>query len=166
MDMDLVALRRQWRHQEASAALAKEGYRRAVLKADRDGDPVAALAEAARAGDAESVRILLLNCLAWVNSPGQDGRTSLHWAAEGGDPEVVSRLLAAGASVRAKDEYGRTPLHWAAYNNALAAIRVLLAAGADVNAEANGGAVPLDKALDPECREVLAEAMASADLTE
>jgi len=160
MDMDLVALRRQWRHQEASAALAAEEYRRAVLKADRDGDPAAALAEAAEYGDADAVRLLLLNCSAWVNCPGRDDRTALHVAVSAGGRaggEVIRLLLAAGASVKAKDVYSRTPLHVAARAADVEAIPLLLAAGADIHAKTNDGETPLDLAFDPDCRELLAK---------
>lgn len=44
------------------------------------------------------------------------GETALHWAAFGGHPELVARLLQAGASVDVPDDHWRqTPLGWAIY---------------------------------------------------
>jgi uncharacterized protein len=56
-------------------------------------------------------------------------------AADRGDIAAVQRLLADGASVRARDAQGRTALVAATYANWVHAARVLVAAGADVNAK-------------------------------
>jgi len=52
---------------------------------------------------------LLLEAGAAVEARDQEGRSSLHWAALGGDLEVVELLLRAGASRAAVDLRGRTP---------------------------------------------------------
>jgi uncharacterized protein len=56
-------------------------------------------------------------------------------AAERGDVAAVRRLLADGASVRARDAQGRTALLAATYANRVDAARVLVDAGADVDAK-------------------------------
>ena len=58
-------------------------------------------------------------------------------AAQAGDMAKLKRLLAAGASVRARDESGRTALLAATQHNRVEAARVLMEAGADVNAQDN-----------------------------
>ena len=56
-------------------------------------------------------------------------------AAYNQDPEVITVLLQAGASINAQNKYGETPLVVAAgYNQNPAVIAVLLKAGADINA--------------------------------
>lgn len=56
-------------------------------------------------------------------------------AAGRGDAPAVERLLAEGASVRARDGRGRTALMAATYGNHVPVARRLVAAGADVNAQ-------------------------------
>ncbi|SDX46576.1 Ankyrin repeat-containing protein [Modestobacter sp. DSM 44400] len=74
---------------------------------------------------------------------------ALHAAAATARPQVVERLLAAGADVDRRDRNtGRTALHAAVdappTGNVPAVVRLLLAAGADVNATTNDGASALD----------------------
>ncbi|HEV7728055.1 MAG TPA: ankyrin repeat domain-containing protein [Modestobacter sp.] len=74
---------------------------------------------------------------------------ALHAAAATGRPQVVERLLAAGADVDRRDrDTGRTALHEAvdaaSDGDVPAVVRLLLAAGADVNATTNDGASALD----------------------
>ena len=52
-----------------------------------------------------------------------------------GDPAAVKRLLAQGASVKARDAEGRTALVAATYGNRVEVARLLIDAGADVNAQ-------------------------------
>ena len=69
-----------------------------------DGDTC--LHIAARRGDAQSVRLLLKAGLD-VNALGDMGTTPLHCAKT---DEIVSLLLAAGASTDIRDAFGRVPL--------------------------------------------------------
>ena len=56
-------------------------------------------------------------------------------AAASGDAARVTRLLAEGASLKARDERGRTALLAATQGNRVEAARLLIKAGADVNAK-------------------------------
>ncbi len=81
--------------------------------------------------------------------------TFLHWAAAGGQNEIVELLIAKGADVNATDGDGDTPLHLAGNNTATKEIaELLIAKGADVNAmnlsppgREIGGMTPLDMAI-------------------
>jgi len=88
--------------------------------------------------------------------------TPLHWAAaESDDPEVVSVLVEAGASLEAVSRAGRTPLHFAARSNGnLEVLRALLRYEPDVYARNPAGRTPLHLAAlwndNPEVVEELA----------
>lgn len=62
-----------------------------------------------------------------------DGTTPLHEAVYADDVQAMTRLIAAGADVKAANRYGVTPLWLACLNGSAAAIERLLNAGADVN---------------------------------
>jgi ankyrin repeat protein len=77
---------------------------------------------------------------------------ALHRAARVGRPDLVGRLLRAGANPNARDRYGFAPLHWVGFaqrpsepfvpaleTDFVAVIDTLLAHGADVNARAVRG---------------------------
>jgi hypothetical protein len=74
-----------------------------------------ALHEAVVHGCLEDVRTVLKDNPDLVFSKDAYGWTPLHWAAEGGQKEVVELLLASRpAAVNHRDEdYGATPLHYA-----------------------------------------------------
>ena len=69
---------------------------------------------------------------------------SIHEAASEGYPEVVKRLLAAGADVNVRDDAGRTLLHEASYAGHKEIVELLITKGADLNAKGLlDGATPL-----------------------
>jgi hypothetical protein len=79
-----------------------------------------------------------LNCEADRTSeprPNPD-TTTLHFAADDGDPELIKLLLLAGGSalLGVFDVTGCTPLHSAASSGHAAAVDLLIRAGSDVNA--------------------------------
>jgi ankyrin repeat protein len=74
--------------------------------------------------------------------------TFLHWAAAGGQNEIVELLITNGADVNAKDSLDGTPLHLAAREGHMETAELLIAEGAYVNAKtADGGGTPLDVAI-------------------
>ncbi len=102
------------------------------------------VADAARRGDVEAVRVLLQQG-ADVNGAHGDGMTALHWAAERGDREMADMLQHAGATVHAVTRIGQyTPLHVASTAGHAPLIELLIAAGADVAAGTDpSGVTPL-----------------------
>ena len=89
------------------------------------------------------------------------GDTALHFAAASYRAEMVSKLIKAGADVRAKNRRGTEPLHLAAvggpnsprWNPAAqaATITCLIQAGADPNAKNMDGTTPLHRAVRTRC---------------
>lgn len=92
-----------------------------------------AIHDAARAGDAQTIRALLKDNPDLVSSQDDNGYTPLHWAAKEGHRDVATSLLASKADVNAKDIFGYTPLHWAAQHDDKDLTELLLASKADVN---------------------------------
>jgi len=82
------------------------------------------------------------------SSPDLDraGRSELHYAANTGDVDKASKLIAVGADVRLADANGRTPLHFAAQAQSVPVIELLLANGAEVDARDSHGNTPLSTA--------------------
>jgi ankyrin repeat protein len=88
------------------------------------------VADAAMAGDAETVRALLKQGED-VNAAQGDGMTALHWAASAGDLDTARMLLVAGANLRASTRLGGfTPLLLASKNGHGELVGALLDAGA------------------------------------
>ncbi|KAH8698697.1 ankyrin repeat-containing domain protein [Talaromyces proteolyticus] len=91
---------------------------------------------AASGGHPDIVK-LLLSCKRHrhqidINSSNRVGFTSLACAAERGQPEVMSMLLAEeGIDLNVQDQWGKTALIWAAYMGQLKCVELLLQAGAD-----------------------------------
>jgi uncharacterized protein len=103
----------------------------------------AAVADAAMSGDKEAVRALLKQGLD-VNGAQGDGLTALHWAAQRGDADLASVLIAGGADVRATTRLASyTALHMAAEIGSEAVVAALVKASADVNALTTTGTTPL-----------------------
>jgi hypothetical protein len=90
-----------------------------------------------------------------------EGDTPLHVAAAAWRPEMLRRLVAAGANARSSNRRGATPLHYAASGNPdsarwrpteqCEAISALIDAGADPNAADKNGSTPLHKAIRTRC---------------
>ncbi len=100
---------------------------------------------AVREGDVPAIRELI-GKKADVNQARGDGMSPLHWAVDGGDPEIASVLIRAGANVNARSARGLTPLLLAAGASNEPVIRVLLQAGADPNLASAVGTTPLMRA--------------------
>ncbi len=101
------------------------------------------VADAAQAGDTESVRALLKDGVD-VNAAQGDGMTALHWAALANDADLAETLLYAGANVKAATRLGAyTPLVLAARSGNAAIVETLLPAGAVANDATTSGSTAL-----------------------
>ena len=104
--------------------------------------PPKRLVEAAKAGDAETLRSLLSE-REDVNQRQGDGATALHWTAHRDDLGNAVLLIEAGADVNSANDLGVRPLWLASVNGSAPMARVLLEAGADPNAAPENGETPL-----------------------
>lgn len=83
-----------------------------------------------------------------VNAKDKEmGWTALHWAADDGDVEMISQLLAAKADVDAANLRGRTPLHLACERGHVSAVQALLTAHANPKFADSLGRTPLHHAV-------------------
>ena len=87
----------------------------------------------------------------------------LHLAAQDGDLDAVSRLLAEGEDINAFDDLGKTPLHYAADREHVEVARYLIEHGANVNAhhEPTLGNTPLGD-VAATCSYVMAKLLVDA----
>ncbi len=76
----------------------------------------------------------------------ENGRTPLHYAAQGRAPAFVTALAKAGAKINARDKRGGwTPLHLAAwFGKSRMVVQALLDVGADPEAKDDAGRIPWD----------------------
>ena len=106
--------------------------------------------EAAAVGDLAVVAAELRRDAAFARAfhPPPVGWTALHFAAFGGQVDVLELLLKGGADVdaRAKTKFDNTPLQAAALTGQVEAIRRLIAHGADVRVKQAEGATALHEA--------------------
>jgi uncharacterized protein len=124
----------------AVVALLKQG---ADVNATQ-GDAVTALHWAARLGDAEMARTLIVAGANVRATTRFASYAPLHLAAERGSADVIGPLLKAGADPNARTSTGATPLMFAAASGNAAAVAALADAGADLNgAESDRGQTPL-----------------------
>ncbi len=135
------------------------------------GKHTSALANAAKYGNAEQIRLLvakgakindpkdppihwagkpeaaeaMIEAAADVNLRNAKGETALHLTKSTWSPTAgtVKLLIDAGADVKAKNATGSTPLHAAVQQGKADIAKLLIAAGADVDARDNQGNTPL-----------------------
>jgi ankyrin repeat protein len=91
------------------------------------------LSGAARAGDANRVKLLLAEGKDPNQSDAAGGRTALHWAVRNGNIEIVDILIKGGADINKGDQAGKTALSHAAESGKVDLTRKLIDSGADVN---------------------------------
>jgi len=105
----------------------------------KDKDAASPLHNAAYLGNLEIVDRLIKKGAASVNEGNFRGQTPLHFACEKGHPEVVARLLDAGADIEAGDALGRTPLMVTSMSRNMEVVKILMKRGADINASLKRG---------------------------
>jgi ankyrin repeat protein len=77
----------------------------------------------------------------------KDGSTPLHFAAQAGHEEVVSKLVELGAVLSSQNDYGYAPLHMAALGGHATVALLLIEHQADVSTKTNRGVTALHTAV-------------------
>jgi ankyrin repeat protein len=99
--------------------------------------------EAAKTGNLERLKEILMENPSLVNSPDKDKMTPLHHAVDAGKLEAASLLIKMGADVNAVNFKKETPLHIAAYEGNADAVRLLLKHDADPTMREMRDRIPL-----------------------
>ncbi|KAK4071732.1 uncharacterized protein Triagg1_5970 [Trichoderma aggressivum f. europaeum] len=110
----------------------------------KDDYGVTRLSAAASQGDEKRAKKLLdAGADPNIKDPNEAG-TSLHWAAEGGDPNTIRHILKKGnVKINDQSRFHGTPLCWAVQKRFLAAAAVLLEFNANVDLKNQTGLTPL-----------------------
>ncbi|MCJ7487919.1 MAG: ankyrin repeat domain-containing protein, partial [Candidatus Aminicenantes bacterium] len=86
--------------------------------------------DALRKGDVAVVKALVEKSPQVLDARDGDGRTPLHYAAVGGNADLINYLVEKGAKLEPRDARQKTPLHLAAMNDRKDAVAALLKRGA------------------------------------
>lgn len=82
-----------------------------VIQADRNtADPFEQAVDAAFKGDLGFIQTCVESDPRYLEAVDNQGRTLLHYAAEGGHKDIVTYLLEKGADINAEDDNGYYPL--------------------------------------------------------
>lgn len=96
------------------------------------------LLEAARAGDDDKIREVILKTLNEVDGKCKfQGRTALHLAAQGGHANLAKILLEKGSNMQQKSSSGETAFFMAIKEGHTAVVHILLENGASVHEKSN-----------------------------
>ncbi|XP_031481616.1 protein S-acyltransferase 24-like isoform X2 [Nymphaea colorata] len=131
---------------QVAEILLQEGV--LVNAADLNGYQTAHVA--AQYGQTAFLYHILTKWDADVDTPDNDGRSPLHWAAYKGFADCIRLLLFLDAFRGRQDKEGCTPLHWAAIRGNLEACTILVQVGKkeDLMATDNTGLTPAQLASD------------------
>ncbi|SYZ72134.1 hypothetical protein TRIP_C20249 [Candidatus Zixiibacteriota bacterium] len=99
--------------------------------------------DAARGGDLEKVKSILMADPGAVGALNETGSTPLHSAAYNGQLAMSEYLISAGADINALSAQGSAPLHGASFYGHLEVVKLLIAKGAKVNVANRYGFIPL-----------------------
>ncbi len=99
--------------------------------------------EVALEGDLNKMKATVVEDPTLVNMRSDNGKTVLHYAAQGGHAELVAYLIQAGAEVDSANDAGETPLHYAAAMGHVDVLRILLDHDASVGVLDTGSNTPL-----------------------
>ncbi|KAK8597924.1 hypothetical protein V6N13_095318 [Hibiscus sabdariffa] len=137
---------------QVAEVLLQEGAR--VNAADINGYQITHVA--AQYGQTSFLYHVVSKWNADPDTPDNDGRSPLHWAAYKGFTDSVRLLLFLDAHRGRQDKEGCTPLHWAAIRGNLEACTVLVQAGKveDLLVTDNSGLTPAQLASDKNHRQV------------
>ncbi|KAL2918463.1 hypothetical protein HK105_201864 [Polyrhizophydium stewartii] len=112
------------------------------------------------------VAAVLIEFGALVKSSDDYAATALHWAANSGDPALVSLVVSKGhlsaADLSKRDTFGSTPLHFASVRNLAGSVQALISAGLDPTSVNNDGRKASDLTTDDTIRAFLQDEEAKA----
>lgn len=106
----------------------------AVLDARDSGGRTALMWALTRPGKGAHVRELIRRGADYLARDAHDNST-MHYAAQGGDPEALSAIKTGGVGINSRNQWGMTPLHVAAQNAPLKTIDYLFELGADLSSQ-------------------------------
>ncbi len=98
--------------------------------------------EAARKGDVQKIKSVLMTTPEAISKTDDKGRTPLHISASRGKNAAVKVFIEKGASLNATDKAGKTPLFLAVDSGDPETVKLLVTAGADRSIADRSGVTP------------------------
>jgi ankyrin repeat protein len=93
----------------------------------------------------------------------ESGQTTIHWAAQHKNLEIVQLLVLQGADIHAPSTFGWTSLHYAAWTGNTEVVQYLISRGVRIDARNHDGLTPLHFADNVGIAELLISAGADVD---
>ncbi|KAL0893047.1 hypothetical protein ABMA27_014699 [Loxostege sticticalis] len=125
--------------------------------------------EVAYKGDFNQIKVKVDENVSLVKTTDENGRLLLHWAAIGGNENLVDFLIDNGSAINSIDDTNSSALTLAASAGRLPVVKLLIDRGADVNHQNNRGQSSLHYACSKghfEIAKLLIEAGANVNKTD
>jgi ankyrin repeat protein len=104
------------------------------------------IVEAAKNGDLETVKTILVKDLSKLNATDEDNYTFLHWACMRAHWDVAKYLIEKGADLNVVGGDAGTQINWAVHHDNVEIIRLMVEKGAKLNIQNQWGMTELHTA--------------------
>jgi ankyrin repeat protein len=105
------------------------------------------IVEAAKKGDLQTVKTILIQDSSKLNATDEDHYTALHWACMRAHWDVAGYLIEKGADVNAIGGDGGTPINWASHHDNVEIVKRMIEKGAKLNSQNKWGMTELHTAI-------------------
>jgi hypothetical protein len=117
--------------------------------------PAEPIVEAAKNGDLQTVKMILVQDSSKLNATDGDNYTSLHWACMRAKWDIAEFLIKKGADLNVVGGDGGTQINWAVHHDNVEIIKLMVGKGAKLNIQNQWGMTELHTAIWRGCIQVV-----------